>query len=47
METRASVYKALFEPRFQVCRDSFDSLSDGYSYEMCEGAGEDCSEMGM
>ena len=47
METRASVYKALFWPRFRVCRDCFDSLSDGRSYERCEGAGEDCSEMGM
>ena len=37
---RAVVYncKALFWPRFRVCRDSFDSLSDGRSYERCEGA---------
>ena len=37
METRAFVYKALFGPRFRVCRDCFDSLSDGRSYERCEG----------
>ena len=47
METRAFVYKAIFGPRFRVCRDCFDSLSDGRSSERCEGAGEDCSEMGM
>ena len=40
METRAFVYKALFGPRFLVCRDCFDSLSDGHSYESCEGAGK-------
>ena len=40
METRADVYKALFGPRFRLCRDCFDSLSDGRSYEMCEGAGK-------
>ena len=34
------VYKALFGPRFWVCRDCFDSLSDGRSYEKCEGAGK-------
>ena len=38
METRAVVYKALFVPKFQVCRDCFDSLSGGRSYERCEGA---------
>ena len=32
------VYKALFGPRFWVCSDCFDSLSDGRSYERCEGA---------
>ena len=26
MENRASVYKALFGPKFRVCRDCFDSL---------------------
>ena len=40
LETRAVVYKALFGPRFWVCRDCFDSLSDGRSYERCEGAGK-------
>ena len=40
METRAVVYKALFGPRFRVCRDCFDSLSGGRSYERCEGAGK-------
>ena len=40
METRADVYKALFGPRLQVCRDCFDSLSDRRSYERCEGAGK-------
>ena len=40
METRAVVYKAQFGPRFRVCRDCFDSLSDGRSYERCEGAGK-------
>ena len=38
METRAVVYKALFGPRFRVCRDCFDSLSDRRKYERCEGA---------
>ena len=28
MDTRAIVYKALFGPRFRVCQDCFDSLSD-------------------
>ena len=36
MEARAFV----FGPRFRVCRDSFDSLSGGRSYERCEGAGK-------
>ena len=40
METRAVVYKALFGPRFRVCRDYFDSLSDRRSYERCGGAGK-------
>ena len=35
----AVVYKALFGPRFQVCRDCFDSLSNGRSYERCECTG--------
>ena len=38
METRAVVYKAQFGPRFRVCRDCFDSLSDRRSNERCEGA---------
>ena len=40
METRAVVYNALFGPRFRVCRDCFDSLSDRRSNERCEGAGK-------
>ena len=40
MEIRAVVYKALFRPRFWVCRDRFESLSNGRSYERCEGAGK-------
>ena len=40
METRAVVYKALFGPRFRVCRDCFKSLSNGRSYERFEGAGK-------
>ena len=28
MDTMAIVYKALFGPRFRVCKDCFDSLSD-------------------
>ena len=47
MDTRAVVYKALFGPRFRMCRDSFDFLSDGRSSERCEGAGEDYSQIGM
>ena len=40
MQTRAVVYKALFWPRFRMCRDSFDFLSDGRNNERCEGAGK-------
>ena len=40
MDTRAIVYKALFGPRFRVCKDCFDSLSDRRSDERCEGAGK-------
>ena len=40
MDTRAIVYKALFGPRFRVCKDCFDSLSDRRSGERCEGAGK-------
>ena len=40
MDTRAIVYKALFWPRFRVCKDCFDSLSDRRSDERCEGAGK-------
>ena len=40
METRAVVYKALFGPRFRVCRDCFVSLSNRRSYETCECAGK-------
>ena len=35
MDTRAILYKALFGPRFQVCKDCFDSLSDRHSDERC------------
>ena len=40
MGTKAVVYEAQFGPRFRMCRDCFDSLSDGRSYERCEGAGK-------
>ena len=40
METRAVVYKALFGPKFRMCRDCFESLSDRRSNERCEGAGK-------
>ena len=40
METRAVVNNALFGPRFRVCRDCNDSLSDTRSNERCEGAGK-------
>ena len=39
METRAVVYKALFGPRFRVCRDCFGSLPDRRSIERYECAG--------
>ena len=39
-ETRAVVYKALFGPRFRVCGDWFDPLSDIRSCKRCEGAGK-------
>ena len=39
MDTRAILYKALFGPRFRVCKDCFDSLSDRRSDKRCEGAG--------
>ena len=45
METRAKVYKALFGPRFRVCKDCFDSLSDRHSDERCEGAGKTACEL--
>ena len=45
MDTRAIVYKALFGPRFQVCKDCFDSLSDRRSDERCEGAGKTACEL--
>ena len=38
-------YKALFGPRFRVCKDCFDSLSDRRSDERCEGAGETACEL--
>ena len=45
MDTRAFVYKALFGPRFRVCKDCFDSLSDRRSNERCEGAGKTACEL--
>ena len=45
MDTRAIVYKALFVPRFRVCKDCFDSLSDSRSDERCEGAGKTACEL--
>ena len=45
MDTRAIVYKALFGPRFRVCKDCFDSLSDRRSGERCEGAGKTACEL--
>ena len=45
MDTRAIVYKALFGPRFRVCKDYFDSLSDRRSDERCEGAGKTACEL--
>ena len=44
MDTRAIVYKAMFGPRFRVCRDCFDSLSHRRSDERCEGAGKTACE---
>ena len=45
MDTKAIVYKALFGPRFRVCKDCFDSLSDRCSDERCEGAGKTACEL--
>ena len=45
MDTRAIVYKALFGPRFRVCKYCFDSLSDRRSDERCEGAGKTACEL--
>ena len=47
MDTRAIVYKALFRPRFRVCKDCFDSLSHRRSHcdERCEGAGKTACEL--
>ena len=45
MDTRAILYKALFEPRFLVCKGCFDSLSDRRSDERCEGAGKTACEL--
>ena len=42
MDTRAIVYKALFWPRFRVCKDCFDSLSDRRSDD---GAGKTACEL--
>ena len=45
MDTRAIVYKALFGPRFRVCKDCFDSLSGRRSDEWCEGPGKTACEL--
>ena len=45
MDTRSNVYKALFVPRFRVCKDCFDSLSDSRSNERCECAGKTACEL--
>ena len=45
MDTRAIVYKALFGPRFRVCKDCFDSLSDRRSDERCDGAWKTACEL--
>ena len=45
MDTRAIVYKALFGPRFRVCKDCFDSLSGRRSGKRCEGAGKTACEL--
>ena len=45
MDTRAIVYKALFGPRFRVCKDCFDSLSDRRSGKRCEGVGKTACEL--
>ena len=45
MDTRAIVYKALFRPRFRVCKGCFDSLPDRRSDERCEGAGKTACEL--
>ena len=45
MDTRAIVYKVLVGPRFRVCKDCFDSLSDISSNERCEGAGKTACEL--
>ena len=45
LDTRAIVYKALFGPRFRVCKYCFDSLSDRSSDERCEGAGKTVCEL--
>ena len=45
MDTRAIVYKALFGPRFRVCMDCVDSLSDRRSDIRCEGAEKTACEL--
>ena len=45
MDTRAILYMALFWPRFLVCKDCFDSLSDRRSDERCESAGKTACEL--
>ena len=45
IDTRAIVYKALSEPKFRVCKDCFDSLSDRRSDERCEGVEKTACEL--
>ena len=45
MDTRAIVYKTLFGPRFRLCNNCFDSLSDRRSNERCEGAEKTACEL--
>ena len=45
MDASAILYKALFGPRFWVCKDCFDSLSDRRSDERYEGAEKTACEL--
>ena len=44
-DTRAIVNKALFGPRFRVCKDCFDSMSDRRSDKRSECAGKTACEL--